>query len=275
MNWNKAKSILLICFMLIDLVLLTMYVKKTKEGAKDLSMSKADVVEILEGQGIKVDEKELKEGGEYKGYILKYYDFDLDKINTNFFNGEAELDDRYDLKLLTKDEKSVSLSQGTLFSYMDASEIEKYPDMNLEKAVELANDFMKEKELLVRGTTFDGAYKDEDSYQVHFAIKYEGKYLENSFINFTIDKRGVRRVDAMCLEYINTEDEDFTLDAVKDKILSIIDKPEVKGKSIDRVDMCYYIDQVTLDQASELKITRLRAVPHWRITFKDGYKMIL
>lgn len=275
MNWNKAKSILLICFMLIDLVLLTMYVKKTKEGAKDLSMSKADVVEILEGQGIKVDEKELKEGGEYKGYILKYYDFDLDKINKNFFNGEAELDDRYDLKLLTKDEKSVSLSQGTLFSYMDASEIEKYPDMNLEKAVELANDFMKEKELLVRGTTFDGAYKDEDSYQVHFAIKYEGKYLENSFINFTIDKRGVRRVDAMCLEYINTEDEDFTLDAVKDKILSIIDKPEVKGKSIDRVDMCYYIDQVTLDQASELNITRLRAVPHWRITFKDGYKMIL
>ena len=275
MNWNKAKSILLICFMLIDLVLLTMYVKKTKESAKDLSMDKLDVVEILEGQGIKVDEKELKEGGEYKGYILKYYDFDLDKINTNFFNGEAELDDRYDLKLLTKDEKSVSLSQGTLFSYMDASEIEKYPDMNLEKAVELANDFMKEKELLVRGTTFDGAYKDEDSYQVHFAIKYEGKYLENSFINFTIDKRGVRRVDAMCLEYINTEDEDFTLDAVKDKILSIIDKPEVKGKSIDRVDMCYYIDQVTLDQASELKITRLRAVPHWRITFKDGYKMIL
>ena len=275
MNWNKAKSILLICFMLIDLVLLTMYVKKTKESTKDLSMDKADVVEILEGQGIKVDEKELKEGGEYKGYILKYYDFDLDKINTNFFNGEAELDDRYDLKLLTKDEKSVSLSQGTLFSYMDASEIEKYPDMNLEKAVELANDFMKEKELLVRGTTFDGAYKDEDSYQVHFAIKYEGKYLENSFINFTIDKRGVRRVDAMCLEYINTEDEDFTLDAVKDKILSIIDKPEVKGKSIDRVDMCYYIDQVTLDQASELKITRLRAVPHWRITFKDGYKMIL
>ena len=275
MNWNKAKSILLICFMLIDLVLLTMYVKKTKESAKDLSMDKADVVEILEGQGIKVDEKELKEGGEYKGYILKYYDFDLNKINKNFFNGEAELDDRYDLKLLTKDEKSVSLSQGTLFSYMDASEIEKYPDMNLEKAVELANDFMKEKELLVRGTTFDGAYKDEDSYQVHFAIKYEGKYLENSFINFTIDKRGVRRVDAMYLEYINTEDEDFTLDAVKDKILSIIDKPEVKGKSIDRVDMCYYIDQVTLDQASELKITRLRAVPHWRITFKDGYKMIL
>lgn len=274
MNWNKAKSILLVCFLIIDAVLLTMYMKKNKDGGS-LSISKDDAIEILKAQEININEKELKKGGEYKGYILKYYDFDLDKINKNFFNGEAELDDRYDLKLLTKDEKSVSLSQGTLFSYMDASEEEKYPDMNMDKAIELANDFMREKELMIRGMVFDGAYLDEDSYQVHFAVKHDDIYLENSFINFTIDKRGVRRVDAMCLEYINTEDELFTLADVKDKILSIIDKPEVKGKTIDKVDMCYYLDQVTLDQASELKITRLRAVPHWRITFSDGYKMIL
>lgn len=274
MNWNKAKSILLVCFLIIDAVLLTMYMKKNKDGGS-LSISKDDAIEILKAQEININEKELKKGGEYKGYILKYYDFDLDKINKNFFNGEAELDDRYDLKLLTKDEKSVSLSQGTLFSYMDASEEEKYPDMSMDKAIELANDFMREKELMIRGMVFDGAYLDEDSYQVHFAVKHDDIYLENSFINFTIDKRGVRRVDAMCLEYINTEDELFTLADVKDKILSIIDKPEVKGKTIDKVDMCYYLDQVTLDQASELKITRLRAVPHWRITFSDGYKMIL
>ena len=274
MNWNKAKSILLVCFLIIDAVLLSMYMKKNKDGGS-LSISKDDAMEILKAQEININEKELKKGGEYKGYILKYYDFDLDKINKNFFNGEAEIDDRYDLKLLTKDERSVSLSQGTLFSYMDASEEEKYPDMNMDKAIELANDFMRDKELMIRGMVFDGAYLDEDSYQVHFAVKHDDIYLENSFINFTIDKRGVRRVDAMCLEYINTEDELFTLADVKDKILSIIDKPEVKGKTIDKVDMCYYLDQVTLDQASELKITRLRAVPHWRITFSDGYKMIL
>lgn len=274
MNWNKAKSILLVCFLIIDAVLLSMYMKKNKDGGS-LSISKDDAIEILKAQEININEKELKKGGEYKGYILKYYDFDLDKINKNFFNGEAELDDRYDLKLLTKDKKSVSLSQGTLFSYMDASDEEKYPDMSMDKAIELANDFMREKELMIRGMVFDGAYLDEDSYQVHFAVKHDDIYLENSFINFTIDKRGVRRVDAMCLEYINTEDELFTLADVKDKILSIIDKPEVKGKTIDKVDMCYYLDQVTLDQASELKITRLRAVPHWRITFSDGYKMIL
>ena len=274
MNWNKAKSILLVCFLIIDAVLLTMYMKKNKDGGS-LSISKDDAIEILKAQEININEKELKKGGEYKGYILKYYDFDLDKINKNFFNGEAELDDRYDLKLLTMGDKSVSLSQGTLFSYMDASEEEKYPDMSMDKAIELANDFMRDKELMIRGMVFDGAYLDEDSYQVHFAVKHDDIYLENSFINFTIDKRGVRRVDAMCLEYINTEDELFTLSDVKDKILSIIDKPEVKGKTIDKVDMCYYLDQVTLDQASELKITRLRAVPHWRITFSDGYKMIL
>lgn len=274
MNWNKAKSILLVCFLIIDVVLLTMYMKKTKDDGS-LSISKNDAIEILKAQDIDIDEKELKTGGEYKGYILKYYDFDLEKINENFFNGEGEIDDRYDLKILTKDDKSVSLSQGTLFSYVDASEEVKYPDIDMDKAIELANEFLKEKEILIRGTVFDGAYMDEGSYQVHYAVKHDDIYLENSFINFTIDKRGVRRVDAMCLEYINTEDEVFTLDDVKDKILSIIDKPEVKGKTIDRVELCYYLDQVTMDQAEELKITRLRAKPHWRITFSDGYKMIL
>ncbi len=274
MNWNKAKSILLVCFLIIDVVLLTMYMKKTKDDGS-LSISKNDAIEILKAQDIDIDEKELKTGGEYKGYILKYYDFDLEKINENFFNGEGEIDDRYDLKILTKDDKSVSLSQGTLFSYVDASEEVKYPDIDMDKAIELANEFLKEKEILIRGMAFDGAYMDEGSYQVHYAVKHDDIYLENSFINFTIDKRGVRRVDAMCLEYINTEDEVFALNDVKDKILSIIDKPEVKGKTIDRVELCYYLDQVTLDQAEELKITRLRAKPHWRITFSDGYKMIL
>lgn len=274
MNWNKAKSILLVCFLIIDVILLTMYMKKTKDEA-DLSISKNDAIEILKAQDIAIDEKELKTGGEYKGYILKYYDFDLEKINKNFFNGEGELDDRYDLKILTKDEKSVSLSQGTLFSYMDASDEVKYPDIDMDKAIDVANEFLKEKEILIRGMVFDGAYMDEESYQVHYAVKHEDIYLENSFINFTIDKRGVRRVDAMCLEYINTDEEAFALADVKDKILSIIDKPEVKGKTIDRVELCYYLDQVTLDQAEELKITRLRAKPHWRITFSDGYKMIL
>lgn len=275
MNWNKAKSILLVCFLIIDAVLLTMYVKKTKEDGESLSITKSDAIEILKNQDIKINEEELKKGGEYKGYILKYYDFDLDKINQNFFHGEAELDDRYDLKILTKDEKSVSLSQGTLFSYMDASEEVKYPDIDMDKAIQLANEFLKEKEILIRGMVFDGAYMDEESYQVHYAVKHDDIYLENSFINFTIDKRGVRRVDAMCLEYINTDEEAFALADVKDKILSIIDKPEVKGKTIDRVELCYYLDQVTMDQAEELKITRLRAKPHWRITFSDGYKMIL
>lgn len=274
MNWNKAKSILLVCFLIIDVVLLTMYMKKTKDDGS-LSISKNDAIEILKAQDIDIDEKELKTGGEYKGYILKYYDFDLEKINMNFFNGEGEIDDRYDLKILTKDDKSVSLSQGTLFSYVDASEEVKYPDIDMDKAIELANEFLKEKEILIRGMVFDGVYMDEGSYQVHYAVKHDDIYLENSFINFTIDKRGVRRVDAMCLEYINTDEEAFALADVKDKILSIIDKPEVKGKTIDRVELCYYLDQVTLDQAEELKITRLRAKPHWRITFSDGYKMIL
>ena len=146
MNWNKAKSILLVCFLIIDVVLLTMYMKKTKDDGS-LSISKNDAIEILKAQDIDIDEKELKTGGEYKSYILKYYDFDLEKINMNFFNGEGEIDDRYDLKLLTKDDKSVSLSQGTLFSYVDASEEVKYPDIDMDKAIELANEFLKEKEI--------------------------------------------------------------------------------------------------------------------------------
>lgn len=275
MNWNKAKSILLICFFIIDIVLVSMYMRRIKDDTSSLSISKSDVIEILKKQEISIAEEELKKGGEYAGFIVKYHEFDLDEINKNFFNGEAELDDRYDLKLLTKDKRSVSLSQSTLFSYMDASEEIKYTNINLDLAVEMANDFLKEKKFLIKDLTFDGAYEDEDKYQVHFAIKHDETYLENSFVNFTIDKRGIRRVEALCLEYINSESESFTLEDAKDKILSIIDKPEVRGKNIERVDMCYYIDQVTLDQAMELKITSLRAKPHWRITFSDGYKMIL
>lgn len=276
MNWNKAKSILLICFLIIDAVLLSMYFKRINDGKKELSISKDDVISILKSQGIAVDEAELKEGREYTGLIVKYHDFDIDRVSDIFFGGKAELDDRYELKLLVDGEKSVSISQGTLLSYMDATESEeKYTELDEKEATSIADRFLETNSLNIKGLVFDGVYKDEGAYQVHYAIKHDDIYLENSFINFTIDKRGIRRLDMMYLEYINTEDEIFRLDDVKDKILSIIDKPEVIGKSIESIDMCYFLDEVTLDQSYELKITRLRAKPHWRITFTDGYKMIL
>lgn len=275
MNWNKAKSILLICFLIIDAVLLSMYLKRLGEGERDLSISKADAIELLNKQGIAVDEAELKDGAEYKGLIVRYHDFDIDRANQIFFDGKAELDDRYELKILAMDDRSVSISQGNLFSYMDASEETRYPNLDEKEAKSIAEKFIEENSLNIRDLVFDGVYKDENAYQVHYAIKHDESYLENSFVNFTIDKRGIRRLDMMYLEYINTEDEEIKLGDVKDKILSIIDKPEVQDKSIASIDMCYYLDEVTLDQSYELKITRLRAKPHWRITFTDGYKMIL
>lgn len=275
MNWNKAKSILLICFLIIDVVLLSMYLKRLGEGEKDLSISKADAIELLSKQGIAVDEAQLKDGGGYKGLIVRYHDFDIDRANQIFFDGKAELDDRYELKILAMDDRSVSISQGNLFSYMDASEETRYPELDEKLAKSIAEKFIDENSLNIRDLVFDGVYKDEGAYQVHYAIKHDESYLENSFVNFTIDKRGIRRLDMMYLEYINTEDEEMLLGDVKDKILSIIDKPEVQDKSIASIDMCYYLDEVTLDQSYELKITRLRAKPHWRITFTDGYKMIL
>lgn len=275
MNWNKAKSILLICFLIIDVVLLSMYLKRLGEGEKDLSISKADAIELLSKQGIAVDEAQLKDGGGYKGLIVRYHDFDIDRANQIFFDGKAELDDRYELKILAMDDRSVSISQGNLFSYMDASEETRYPELDEKLAKSIAEKFIDENSLNIRDLVFDGVYKDEGAYQVHYAIKHDESYLENSFVNFTIDKRGIRRLDMMYLEYINEEDEEMLLGDVKDKILSIIDKPEVQDKSIASIDMCYYLDEVTLDQSYELKITRLRAKPHWRITFTDGYKMIL
>lgn len=275
MNWNKAKSILLICFLIIDVVLLSMYLKRLGEGEKDLSISKADAIELLSKQGIAVDEAQLKDGGGYKGLIVRYHDFDIDRANQIFFDGKAELDDRYELKILAMDDRSVSISQGNLFSYMDASEETRYPNLDEKEAKSIAEKFIDENSLNIRDLVFDGVYMDEGAYQVHYAIKHDESYLENSFVNFTIDKRGIRRLDMMYLEYINTEDEEMLLEDVKDKILSIIDKPEVQDKSIASIDMCYYLDEVTLDQSYELKITRLRAKPHWRITFTDGYKMIL
>lgn len=275
MNWNKAKTILLICFAIIDVILLAMYSTKMSQGKKNLSISKADVIKILKEQDININEAELREGSDYKGLIVKYHDFDIDRVNDIFFDGKAELDDRYDLKLLISADKSVSISQGTLLSYMDASEEEIYQNLDEKMATSIANRFIERNSLSIRGLVFDGVYKDENAYQVHFAIKHDDIYLENSFVNFTIDKRGIRRLDVMYLEYINIEDETLKLADVKDKILSIIDKPEVRGKTIEKIEACYYLDDVTLDQARELKITRLRAKPHWRITFSDGYKMIL
>lgn len=275
MNWNKAKSILIVCFLIIDLVLLHMYIKKLDASNKDLSIAKSDVIAILKDKGVDLDESELKEGSDYKGYIVKYHDFDIDRANQIFFDGKAELDDRYELKILSMGERSVSISQGTLLSYMDSSKETQYENLDKESALSIANQFLQMNSFNVKDIVFDGIYIDDEAYQVHYAIKHDGNYLENSFINFTIDKRGIRRLDMMYLEYINTEDELIKLADVKDKILSIIDKPEVQGKSIDRIDMCYYLDDVTLDQSYELKITRLRAKPHWRITFTDGYKMIL
>ncbi len=286
MDWSKAKTILLIALVIVNMLLGSIYLLEKKEE-KSHEFSEDELINKLSQKDIKLSVDIPNGENELKGIVVEYEFYDANDINDRFFDENGSI--KYindDLFEVSRQRETVTVINGKLLIYEeekteDETEKKVYTTMKelsnpLEKANEIAMQFMKDRGFSTDDMKLTFSNLTEDGYYLAYSNIHDGNYIESSFTTFEIKDDIVFRMERTWLDIKEIEDVVLKTIPAKKALLELLMKEEVYGKEITDISICYYFDPEKQDYFSKYKeIIEGRTVPAWRIQFSDGYKIIL
>ncbi|TJX66435.1 hypothetical protein E8P77_07860 [Soehngenia saccharolytica] len=286
MDWSKAKTILLIALVIVNMLLGSIYLLEKKEE-KSHEFSEDELINKLSQKDIKLSVDIPNGENELKGIVVEYEFYDANDINDRFFDENGSI--KYindDLFEVSRQRETVTVINGKLLIYEeekteDETEKKVYTTMKelsnpLEKANEIAMQFMKDRGFSTDDMKLTFSNLTEDGYYLAYSNIHDGNYIESSFTTFEIKDDIVFRMERTWLDIKEIEDVVLKTIPAKKALLELLMKEEVYGKEITDISICYYFDPEKQDYFSKYKeIIEGRTVPAWRVQFSDGYKIIL
>lgn len=236
-----------------------------------------DVVEILGRKGISVNTEISKEMPTLNTLTVEYDILDYDKINRDFFNGEAKIKLREkDLIRISKDDEDITIFNNKILRYENNSEEIIYEYMTEEEASHIAKKFLRERNYETEDMKLSFIKQEEDTYVLDFSKIYNERYLEIAYTTIKVDKTGVKSLERLWLNAVSEGDTPIYISTAPKSILELLSMEEVYGKTIVDVSLCYYFEPKKNDYIEEPKDARKgKSIPAWRVLFQDGYKVVI
>ena len=234
MNWSRAKTILIIAFVITDIFLLFIYFKPGIKS-EEFNDNKA-LAEFLAQKGIYVDEKTIPRG-----------QYDLAVL---YVHGEDESCGAFDLLL--------SPGKGRWKAEGDG-------DKDYQQA---ADAFIKEAGGAFVTAVFDGIIRDEGYVKAVYKNVINGITIETS--NVIVIFRDGTIVDYDCdwLEIKGFhENSQKTISAAQALLLFMALNEDGAEAYIDSIEMVYWLDETV---QIDLPVSEDTAFPMWKITYNGG-----
>lgn len=284
MDWSKAKTILIIALIIVNLIVGSLFLIEKKEE-RSQEFDESEVISKLNQKGIELDVDIPTGKNELKGLVVEYELYDADDINKRFFGGKGSINYiNEDLFEVTQQEETVTVINGKLLIYeKEETETEENTykiliDSSdpLKRANEIAMKFMEERGFFTEDMKLTFLNLTEEGYYLTYSNIYDGNYIESSFTTVEIRNEKVFKMERTWLDVKQIEDVVLKTIPAKKALLELLMKEEVYGKRITDISICYYFDPEKQDYFSKYKeIVEGKTIPAWRVQFSDGYKIIL
>lgn len=236
-----------------------------------------DVVEVLGRKDIFVDTEISKEMPTLNTLAVEYDILDFDKINRDFFHGEAKIKSQEkDLIQISKDDEDITIINSKILRYENNSDKIIYEDINEEKAKHIAMEFLGDRNYKTEDMKLSFVKQEDDTYILEFSKTYNERYLEIAYTTIKVDKTGVKTLERLWLNALSEGDTPIYISTAPKSILELLSMEEVYGKTIVDVSLCYYFEPRKNDYIEEPKDARKgKSIPAWRVLFQDGYKVVI
>lgn len=278
MDWSKAKTILIVAFLVTNLLLGVVLFSSerqvdttTKEGFIE------DVTKLLNKKNIFIDTEISREVPSLNTLTVEYETLDLYEVNKSYFNGEGKVESKEKgiTEIQSNNEHVLVVNKKTLV-YENKNQEEKYTDLNEEKAKAIALEFLQDKKYDTSDMALFYIKEQNNSYYLQFSKTHNGRYLERATTIIEVDSIGVKRLERIWLKFLHEGETPIYISTAPKAILSLLSMEEVYGKTIKDISLCYYFDPEKQDYAKESKDAKKgNAMPAWRVLFDDGYKIII
>ncbi|WP_308553302.1 two-component system regulatory protein YycI [uncultured Peptoniphilus sp.] len=279
MDLKLAKKIIIISLIITNIVLFG-FIYKKEVAYMDETNQKPFIektVELLKKKNIEVEAKVPRQNYNMNTLGVEFETSEIEDLNKVFFGGTAEVEDpQGENGIIRGRDKTLILINRRRIIYEDQKP-NGYNVQNIENAIDATKDFLLKHEFKSDDLILVRSEKNDDgTYDIEYRKSYDQKLLETSYTNFTLNRNGIQKMDRLWLNVLEQSGKKLSTGSASKALLTLLDKQNLNKKTIVKIEPCYYFDpeeQGYLDDIT--KALRGRAIPSWRIEFKDGSDIII
>lgn len=277
MDWSKAKTILIIAFIITNIFIVFVIInEKPIEEPTITNEFISNVKELLEDKNIRVEASIPQEVAHLNSMIVEFEEANIQSLNKSYFDNKGHI--KYDgsLNEVINGMESILVINNRLIIYENKLEMSRHKSLDMDKAIEIAQDFLKRGKFTTSDMKLTYANEEYGVFYLEYSKVYEDIFVERAYTNFQIDETGIRRFERLWLNEKELGDTKRYISTAPKSLLNLLGMQEVHNNTITDISLCYYFDPEKHEYIEEPgKAKQGKAVPAWRIQFEDGYTVFI
>lgn len=278
MDWSKAKTILIIALIITNIFLAYfLLVENNFMDAMGKPETLQETKDLLERNGILLEAEIPSKTDQLYNLVVEYETMDPALLNQKFFKskGDIKKTDGAIIEIQLENEE-IAVINNKLLLYEKNNPSQDNISIELDQATEIAKEFLLERDYVIDDMKLSYWKEIENGFYLDYIKSFEDSFIELSYTVFRIENGEVTNMERTWLNTKDIEQTDYKIVPAPKAILELLSMEDVSNKTITDISVCYYFDpekQEYLDDYQQAK--EGRAVPAWRVQFKDGYDVIL
>ncbi len=266
MDWARAKTILIIAFIITNAFLAynvweTKYYGYRNERISDQSIS--EVVSILEGRGIQVNTSIPKDIYANGILTVEYMEINVQELMEAVYEKKG-------IVPVTQGDSVKHVEDGIILEVKNNKEIfynnldlRNKPKVGLSQqdAVKIGEDFLKKYNLYKPSMVIDSVVPIQDGYSLSLVQQYKDKLLEVSIVEMEVTSGGVHSMHLLWLNPMKMEASRKKIIHAIDALIKVAGQKEVMKSvpvEVDTIRLVHYFDWATAREG--------QAFPAWKVS---------
>lgn len=277
LNWSKAKTILIVAFIITNLILGLVILKDENQEVSTIKESFIDdVVEILAKKNIYLATEIPNEIPSLNTLTVEYEIILPTELNRRFFDGEGNIE-LIDGKVNIADkDETIILENNKILNYKNKRDARGVESLDVKSASDSVFSFLNERGYDTSDMKLLSESVEDDVYMMEFSKVYNEKYVEIAYTTVILDIDGVLSLRRLWLNPLIEGDNPIYISTAPKAILDLISNEDAYNKTIVDISLCYYLNPEENDYVENPGLAKEgKAMPAWRIIFDDGVKLII
>lgn len=276
MNWSRAKTILIVVFLIADIFLFSVTYKGSIETTNTNSISQ--VVMHLEKQGIKIESIIPDKGISCPLLNVKYKYFDENEALNTFFYSAQNIDIKRDDFRTVMNNDGIFLemkNNGELF-YLNKNMTEEEDEvLNEKQALNKMEEFLDKLDINLNELYSSHKTVEDGHVKMKYTQGYKNMFLDNTYMEIKASNKGVTYLKMLWFESIKSgKTKKDVISPVKVLMkLSEVFKDNEKTVTVEEISQGYLFG-LNIEQVKEFDVKTVEegaAIPVWRIKTDMGY----
>jgi len=268
MNWGRAKTILIVMFLAIDILLLCLLAVVNNDVAYIKEDTIVSTVSVLNSRGINISKEQIPKKRIEKT-IISYENLAFSSSKA----AECFLGEVYEV--ISDSDEEVKFKNSYKYVSVAGNEI----NYEVERNINPAESFEQIKETVLeelesfgydeKNILFENIQMDSGVCHVSFNMTYEGKKVIGTEMNLKADLNGILNLSGRYFVFSDEEETSEMLVDVTSALIGMIYNPEYSGMTIQNIEVMYYIDSEYIDGSEVV------AYPVYVVTDSENRQHIL